>query len=538
MASKSLYTELVVINNYTPYKGAGKNHHHTKIGFNCQMLGDPTLVVEQKNIYYQLRQGNKTNATPETVEGTATSATSTRLYDTSKNFLTSDLSWLGESWWYPSISIVSGTGAGQSQLITYVGSNYVDVASWSTTPDNTSVYTIHIPWHRNRVEWEAIPPALHLQHDEWTIWTMMQDSDGVYRIAKSYININTLLQSLPGITNSKSPQIIFKKQDAVGGLSRIKVKATPGDTVSLYWNWQMDETKLNTLSPRVFQANITAENGKKYSIWRNRPFKSTPIASQVIPSSSLTGEYEFVVTATDIAADSNDRWVVVSATSPNMGESFSCASVKVFPQLMFSGVYTPDAEDMRQNKVIFTPSATTRPADGGGLERFYTVDVKNIDLYTGVETAYGSLSDFYLNLNNNGDVNNFPVTDGIWVKVGTTKTVLFVDQNANGATSGTPYSYWSTHIIDAGAPDPETKTGFTSLADAVTRGPNTLLPKDEVFWYSVSWDLNDKVYINNDATDETTPPDGYYFYKPLNMAYQLISGEIAGKQYIGGTAVY
>ena len=116
---------------------------------------------------------------------------------------------------------MSGTGAGQSQLITYVGSNYVDVASWSTTPDNTSVYTIHIPWHRNRVEWEAIPPALHLQHDEWTIWTMMQDSDGVYRIAKSYININTLLQSLPSITNSKSPQIIFKKQDQ-NGLTELK----------------------------------------------------------------------------------------------------------------------------------------------------------------------------------------------------------------------------------------------------------------------------------------------------------------------------
>ena len=29
-------------------------------------------------------------------------------------------------------------------------------------------------------------------------------------------------------------------------------------------------------------------------------------------------------------------------------------------------------------------------------------------------------------------------------------------------------------------------------------------------------------YINNDATDETTAPD-LYFFKPLNMAYQLIS---------------
>ena len=67
--------------------------------------------------------------------GTATSATATTLVNTGRN-------WTASQWVNSQIRIVSGTGAGQIRTITANDATSVTVATWTTTPDATSVYQI------------------------------------------------------------------------------------------------------------------------------------------------------------------------------------------------------------------------------------------------------------------------------------------------------------------------------------------------------------------------------------------------------------
>jgi hypothetical protein len=67
--------------------------------------------------------------------GTATSATSTTLVHTGKT-------WTASQWINSQVRIVSGTGAGQIRTITANTTDTLTVATWTTTPDATSVYQI------------------------------------------------------------------------------------------------------------------------------------------------------------------------------------------------------------------------------------------------------------------------------------------------------------------------------------------------------------------------------------------------------------
>lgn len=67
--------------------------------------------------------------------GTATSATATTLVNSAK-------SWTTNQWVNSQVRIVSGTGAGQIRTITANDATSVTVATWTTTPDSTSVYSI------------------------------------------------------------------------------------------------------------------------------------------------------------------------------------------------------------------------------------------------------------------------------------------------------------------------------------------------------------------------------------------------------------
>lgn len=67
--------------------------------------------------------------------GTATSATTTTLTQTGKT-------WTASQWVNAQVRIVSGTGAGQIRTITANTADTLTVATWTTTPDNTSVYQI------------------------------------------------------------------------------------------------------------------------------------------------------------------------------------------------------------------------------------------------------------------------------------------------------------------------------------------------------------------------------------------------------------
>lgn len=67
--------------------------------------------------------------------GTATSGTATTLVNSAKT-------WTASQWINYQIRIVSGTGAGQIRTITANDTTSVTVATWTTTPDATSVYSI------------------------------------------------------------------------------------------------------------------------------------------------------------------------------------------------------------------------------------------------------------------------------------------------------------------------------------------------------------------------------------------------------------
>jgi hypothetical protein len=67
--------------------------------------------------------------------GTATSATATTLVQTGKT-------WSASQWINYQVRIVSGTGAGQIRTITANTADTLTVATWTTTPDATSVYQI------------------------------------------------------------------------------------------------------------------------------------------------------------------------------------------------------------------------------------------------------------------------------------------------------------------------------------------------------------------------------------------------------------
>lgn len=67
--------------------------------------------------------------------GTASSGTATRLYDTSKT-------WVVDAYNGYYVAIISGTGKGQSRLITDTLPTYVIVGTWTVNPDSTSVYEI------------------------------------------------------------------------------------------------------------------------------------------------------------------------------------------------------------------------------------------------------------------------------------------------------------------------------------------------------------------------------------------------------------
>jgi hypothetical protein len=67
--------------------------------------------------------------------GTATSATATTLVNSGKT-------WTASQWINSQVRIVSGTGAGQIRNITASDATSITVATWTTTPDATSVYQI------------------------------------------------------------------------------------------------------------------------------------------------------------------------------------------------------------------------------------------------------------------------------------------------------------------------------------------------------------------------------------------------------------
>lgn len=90
--------------------------------------------------------------------GTATSATSTTLVDTTKL-------WVADQWINAVVRIISGTGAGQARSITDSGPTSVTVSAWTTTPDTTSRYQIR----------QKSNDATFRGHEQWRL--ILDESD-------------------------------------------------------------------------------------------------------------------------------------------------------------------------------------------------------------------------------------------------------------------------------------------------------------------------------------------------------------------------
>jgi hypothetical protein len=90
------------------------------IGTDCRLVSTPSRVDAAYLAF---------------ASGTATSATATTLVNSAKT-------WASGQWVNSQVRIVSGTGAGQIRTITANDATSVTVATWTTTPDATSVYSI------------------------------------------------------------------------------------------------------------------------------------------------------------------------------------------------------------------------------------------------------------------------------------------------------------------------------------------------------------------------------------------------------------
>jgi hypothetical protein len=100
-------------------------------------------TLAQAGLAATLGTDGKLVATPSIVDGdfkqfatgTATSATATTLTQTGKT-------WTVSQWINSQVRITGGTGAGQIRTITANTADTLTVATWTTTPDATSVYAI------------------------------------------------------------------------------------------------------------------------------------------------------------------------------------------------------------------------------------------------------------------------------------------------------------------------------------------------------------------------------------------------------------
>jgi hypothetical protein len=100
-------------------------------------------TLSQTGLPATLATDGKLIATPSIIDGdfkafatgTATSGTATTIVQTGKT-------WTASSWINSQVRITGGTGAGQIRTITANTADTLTVATWTTTPDATSVYVI------------------------------------------------------------------------------------------------------------------------------------------------------------------------------------------------------------------------------------------------------------------------------------------------------------------------------------------------------------------------------------------------------------
>ena len=517
----NLLATLVVENPYKPYPYF--NHHFTRIKINAEILGEIT-PLSNTEVYSVFNQGNNPSATPavNTIHdgGTATSGSATSLNDTSK-------SWTTNQWAGKYCLILSGLSAGKAcKIISNTNNSLVFSGSlgqyFSDGINNTSVYSIETAnnlFYAQRNEFSDQKPGFFFPHNQYTVWTMARDQYGVAKVARNYIDVEAVINSYPAKDNSISPLIIGRSQDPFNSTHTVTVKATKGDTIRVYNIKQMNEDLLLPTMPQVDGGWFTF-GGNRYVTIHGLAFRESSIASGIVTNTDGTLTITF---NDDSSTYGTYGQYCASAETPGYGESFS----NNFWSLSGS------ISECRQIRATFTPTTQTRNNPTSGVkELFHTIQCKQYDINDGTEMSLPTQSNFYFNYNNNGDAFNVPITDGCWLPIGDTSTILIVDYFGNSSTVLSHYTYYSYYVIVAGESD-NVYTNFTSIADAISRGPNANLLKKTKVYYSTDFDVDSKVYVNNIDTDNTTVGQGFFYIGDLRRAIETdVSGTIIGKQII------
>ena len=535
MAVGDLDASFDVIEPYRPYPGY--NHHYTQVSFKARILGEGGDVYLPNNeVFVFSMQGNRDYTWPpdfafapqETGTVTSTGTGPARLTDSSKSWGTDTL--IGRF-----VIITSGAGINQCLRVTSNTNTelFFSADTWTVLPSAGNTYQITQEYGGNfgtvRASHSDLRPSRFLGHDEYTFWVMAFDQYGTPKVKRLYFNINEYLASRPGVANSISPYVKARSQNLFGD-NTVTIKAKQGDLVKVYNKIQMDDTALNVLYPQLAGTAFN-QGGVWYHTIYSLGFRSAPIASGTVEASN--GEKTITFQNDTATYGSSNRKYVVSTQTPGFGESFATAHWKIY----FGG---GTADECRQIRTIWTPttqtsidnSVTGKPQ--GTLCKFYTIECKQISQVDGSEST-PTQSDFYYNTSNNGDAFNVPISTGVWFEVNKNTTILIVDINSNGSDN----AYWSQNVEVAGQAV-ATKTAYTSLSDAVTRGPNTLLLKDSFTFYYTSIEHGGQVFLtgNDNSNDMSKIADGYYFLPVHNRAIQTIGGEIIAYQPVGGSAVY
>ena len=125
-----------------------------EFGAACYFMNSskPRVLLGAKNEGLYLMDEGTTEGVVAHVRGSPTSANSTVITDTTASFPAGVIG--------ASVSIIDGTGKGQTRLITAYTGTTLTTSSWTTTPDTTSVYlvgAIDYQWRSKRFEFVENP---------------------------------------------------------------------------------------------------------------------------------------------------------------------------------------------------------------------------------------------------------------------------------------------------------------------------------------------------------------------------------------------
>lgn len=492
------------------------NHHYTQVGLVAEILGEDLPANDE--IFYTFLQGQHTSQYPAWYQQLTTK---TCTGGSSNTITTTGM--VAGAYDGMIIEITSGTGLNQRKKILSNTSTTITLESfWSFgyVPTNGSsnfrIVTGAAMYHL-RTDFANKPVNFYLPHDHYTFWIMVYDNGGNPKVARAYINTNELLSNATGLKNTDSPQIIGHTTTNTAN-STVTVQAKKGETVRIYWESQMSNTDLSALWPSL-QDGFVYLGDQLHEVRRGTPYSNTPLASGVV--SAENGQITLTIPNSALpqfgGSPLHDIRVVASATAgTGYGQSFMTAPCFIkWPKTGTGGKV-----DARQSKFILTATSSTGVVDDDNKPaRLYTIEAKQYDSENGAITTPNQGFYKYSKNNDDNEANYTSISSGVWLPIGLTTNLIFKHEEAGYETT-----WWGTSTEVSGT-TAAVLTPFTSLDDAWVRGQSPTLVKETKTWYSVAFAVGNKVYLNNDPTDNSVAGDGFYWIQAQGVGITISGGQ-------------